>query len=154
MSLDVYLISKTKTKKIPTAAIFIRENGKTFSLTPEEWNERYPDNTIPIEQNEEEIETDIMFHRNITHNLGKMAAQADLYYALWRPEELVPEVSLAADLIPYLESGLDFLKDGPDFYKSFNPENGWGDYEGLVEFVENYLKACKQYPDCEINVSR
>jgi len=38
--------------------------------------------------------------------------------------------------------------------KKHNPKNGWGDYEGLVRFVKEYLKACIDYPDAEIKVSR
>lgn len=45
-----------------------------------------------------------VFWRNITHNLTKMADQADLYVPLWRPEE--NNVSHARDLVPLLESGL------------------------------------------------
>lgn len=154
MSLDVYLKSKTKVKKIPASSIFIREKGQTICLTPEQWNEKFPDNPISIDQNDkEEIKTNVMYHGNITHNLGKMAAEANLYYALWRPEEL-QDIYVAEDLVPLLESGLKTLKDYPNLFKSFNPENGWGTYEVLVEFVEDYLEACKQYSDCEIHVSR
>jgi len=50
--------------------------------------------------------------------------------------------------------GLHNLKIEPERYKKFNPENGWGSYDGLVKFVENYLNACYEYPDADVEVSR
>ena len=93
-----------------------------------------------------------VYSRNITHNLGKMAAEAGIYEALWRPEEI--NVTTAEQLVPLLETGLETLRADPERFKKFNPENGWGDYEGLVNFVETYLEACKENPDAEVNVSR
>ncbi len=93
-----------------------------------------------------------VYSRNITHNLGKMAAEAGIYEALWRPEEI--NVATAEQLVPLLEAGLETLRADPERFKKFNPENGWGDYEGLVNFVEAYLQACKENPDAEVNVSR
>ena len=36
----------------------------------------------------------------------------------------------------------------------YNPENGWGDYEGLHHFVHNYWIACCEEPNAEIGVWR
>lgn len=94
-----------------------------------------------------------VFDQNITHNLIKMASEAGLYQVMWEPSE-IKEVKIAGDLIPLLSKGLDKLKKNPDHFKQFNPENGWGSYEGLVESVENYLEACKIHPDAEIYISR
>ena len=44
-----------------------------------------------------------IYWANITHNLNKMAGEAGIYEALWRPEEI--GVKVAADLIPILEKG-------------------------------------------------
>jgi hypothetical protein len=108
----------------------------------------------------------------ITHNLIKMAIEAGLYKALWRPYQLIegyniPEDDddaeyvferenkvLAKDIIPHLEKGLKELKERPEHYKKFNPDSGWGNYEGLVEFTENYLEACREYPETEIETDR
>jgi hypothetical protein len=46
------------------------------------------------------------------------------------------------------------LKDNPERYKEFNPENGWGNYEVLVGFVSKYLDACYEYPDSDVEVWR
>lgn len=96
-------------------------------------------------------ETEV-YSSNITHNLGEMADAAGVYYALWRPEER--GYTLASDIIPILEEGLQKLKNDPNHYKTFDSDNGWGLYEHFVPFVEEVLEACKEYPDAKIEVSR
>ena len=98
-----------------------------------------------------------VFDYNITHNLNKMAMEVkigeySLYEYLWRPEEI--DIFNSNDLIKPLKIGLKELKDNPDKYKQFNPDNGWGEYSKLVEFVKKYLDACEWNEDCEINISR
>lgn len=145
MSLDVYL-------KLPGAQsttgerIFIREDGRNKELTRAEWDARYPDRE-PATMTTEEV-----YSANITHNLGKMASEAGVYQSLWRPEEL--RFTRAEQLIEPLTRGLAHLRGDPEHFKQFNPENGWGNYEGLVEFVQEYLIACIRYPNAEISVSR
>lgn len=93
-----------------------------------------------------------VFERNITHNLAEMADKAGLYKCMWRPEEI--GITEAGDLILLLEAGLEKLLSDPDYYKIFNPPNGWGSYDGLVDAVTEYLQACKDAPDAEIRVGR
>ena len=93
-----------------------------------------------------------IFSANITHNLAKMASEAGIYYALWRPEEI--GLDKAGLLIGPLSAGLSKLKGNPDKYESLNPENGWGSYIGLVEVVEKYLAACIEFPEATIRVWR
>ena len=96
-----------------------------------------------------------VYWANITHNLGKMAKEAGIYYYLWRPEEIIHSpVIHARQLIQALENGLEVLKSDPERFKDFNPANGWGNYESLIRFVENYLKSCREYPDSIVEVSR
>ena len=103
-----------------------------------------------------------VYRCNITHNLGKMASEAGLYEALWRPyrlkedyieadfhEELEYEsktVTLAQELIPHLEKGLEDLEMRPEHFEKFDAPNGWGTYINFVPFVSDYLDACKEYP--------
>ena len=93
-----------------------------------------------------------VWDQNITHNLTTMAREAELYKALWHPEEL--QIQTAEDLIPYLERGLSNLRINPDKFRKLNPPNGWGTYENLVNFVERYLSACKEYPNGKIEADR
>jgi hypothetical protein len=99
---------------------------------------------------EEELEE--VFWSNITHNLNEMAAEAGIYKACWRPEEI--GATTAKDIIPLLEIGLADLKERPKYFKKFDSPNGWGTYVDFVPWVEEYLNACKEYPDAEINASR
>ena len=93
-----------------------------------------------------------VYTRNITHNLGKMAEAVGIYQHLWRPEEL--GITKAKDLIEPLQKGLNKMLANPKRFKKLNPENGWGDFDGLANFVSNYLDACKRYPEADIHISR
>lgn len=43
--------------------------------------------------------------------------------------------------LPVLQSMILDMKAHPEIYKPLNPENGWGNYEGAVEFFEEALKS-------------
>jgi hypothetical protein len=93
-----------------------------------------------------------IYSRNMTHNLNKMAEAAGIYQHLWRPDEL--HIETAGQLIEPLKQGLARLLADPAKYRRFNPKNGWGKYENLVEFVQDYLAACKSDPNALVTVSR
>lgn len=169
MSLNVYLISKEKHTNT-SSGIFIRENGQTKEITEEEWNLKYPNKAFyRVEQKKE---TNIIYCNSITHNLTDMAEEAGIYEALWRPYRLKSNYNISEDdyekqhefednnvvqakeLIDILNTGLNKLLEDPNKYKKFNPDNGWGSYEGLVEFLINYLEACHNYPESVVKVSR
>jgi hypothetical protein len=117
-------------------------------------------------------DSETIYQANITHNLGKMAGEAGIYEALWRPYQLREDfkewekyaadeyefegkcVIKAIDIIPILEKGLADLKARPEHFETFNSPNGWGMYEHFVPFVEKYLEACKEYPQSIVNVCR
>lgn len=150
MSLDVYLSLPGAANRREGTGIFIRENGATREITRTEWDERFPGREPVMAVDSEE--TDEVYSANITHNLGQMAHRAGLYAALWRPDE--NGTTKAGQLIAPLRAGLQQLRADPKLFQAFNPENGWGDYEGLVQFVERYLAACEQYPEADVRVSR
>jgi len=95
---------------------------------------------------------DVVFDYNITHNLGTMADAAGIYCHLWRPENL--GIKKAKELITPLSQGLHLLKSNRSNFEKYNPVNGWGSYESLLSFVEQYLYACNQYPEADIRVCR
>lgn len=146
MSLDIHIISPELIKKKSTG-IFVRIDGQTRELTREEAIKHFS-NIDPNGIVEKEIETNEFWHGNITHNLAKMAEECcigepgTLYDLLWRDEE--PNDVL--DYINWLIWALTELKSSPDIYKQFNPSNGWGTYEQLVEFVRSFIHALIDMP--------
>lgn len=152
MSLDVYLETKNRQINVDHAAytaIYTRKNGKRVEISRDEWDELYPDKEPVTFQ---EPVSDYVYHNNITHNLTEMAEEAGIYKHLWRPEEI--DITKASELIVPLEEGLHKLLNDPKKYKKYNPENGWGDYKSLVSFIEDYIRACKTYPDAIIKTWR
>ena len=146
MSLDVYL--KIKHQSAKASRIFIHEDGRIKEISREKWDELRP-GTQPTSV---EMQSDCVYTGNITHNLNTMAGEAGIYQALWRPGEI--GISKAEQLIKPLEDGLSLLLADPTWYKQFDPSNGWGSYDSLVEFVHEYLEACRSWPEADIKVSR
>lgn len=151
MSLDVYLIVDEPVSVPTRSGIFIRENGQTVEITRHEWNARYGDRE-PVFFNSSEETTNRVYSANITHNLNDMAEEAGIYQHLWRPEEL--GITKARQLIEPLSIGLSLLRRFPDQFKKHNPLNGWGSYDGLVGFVADYIEACCEWPDANVEASR
>jgi hypothetical protein len=152
MSLDVYLDAASP-PMAPNggSGIFIRRNGQTVEISREEWERHFPGQEPVVLTAEYGVDTRV-YSSNITHNLGKMADAAGIYEHLWRPEEI--GITHAKQLIEPLTNGLELLKSDPGKFEIHNPDNGWGNYEGLVAFVQSYLEACKQYPEASVSASR
>jgi hypothetical protein len=99
-----------------------------------------------------------VYTANITHNLGKMAKEVKLdggltlYDVLWRPDE--HGMVFAKDISEHLEIGWNILLSDPGKYMEFEPENHWGSYEGLCNFVYSYRNACWDNPEAELSISR
>jgi hypothetical protein len=151
MSLDVSLMGEEKIKKTPSSGIFVREGGQTIEISEEEWYKRNPDRE-PVKLKQQPEESNELYSANITHNLSPMAQAADLYSALWVPDE--QGWTTARDITGMLTRGLKRLKADPEGFRKYNPDNGWGSYELLVRFVEDYLEACEKHPDATVEVSR
>lgn len=99
-----------------------------------------------------------VYEGNITHNLNKMAMEVKLsngltlYDVLWRPEK--HNYTKASEIIPLLLEGIIILRSERERFLPFNPSNGWGNYDNLVEFTQRYFNACLENPDGEIGISR
>ncbi len=151
MSLDVYLtIPNAPPTEPPTGPrIFVRKDGATQEISREEWDAQNPGQEPVTVETPASAE---VFSANITHNLNEMAKAAGVYGPLWRPEE--NGIATAAQLIEPLTAGLEKLERQPMFFCQFNPPNKWGDYNGLVAFVRNYLAACQKFPEATVSVWR
>lgn len=151
MSLDVYLKLPGQGGSPVREAIFIREDGQTKEITRDTWDRLHPGRepvTVTVGGDEEGA----VYRGNITHNLGAMATEAELYHVLWRPEEC--GLTHARQLVAPIQAGLARLVAEPAKFKAMNPRNGWGDYYGLLRFTVDYLEACQKYPDAEVSVWR
>lgn len=147
MSLDITLVSKEAVERSGTG-VFIYDGGNRRELTIEEVREKWPDADVASQ----EYKTNDVFKVNITHNLAEMASKADIYYAMWRPEER--GYGVAEDIILPLTRGIEKLRANPELFKKLNPQNGWGSYDTLLTVAEDYLEACRSWPDATIEVSR
>ena len=104
---------------------------------------------------------------NITHNLNTMAIQCyiqfnesgysqkqiSLYDLLWRPLEQ----GFRKNNELYLKTLLKLyqqLENRPEYYKQYDAENGWGTYEGFLNFVKKAVDLCMEHPDWYINIHR
>jgi hypothetical protein len=92
-----------------------------------------------------------LFEANITHNLGKMASEADLYLPLWRSEKT--GINFASDLAEILKTKTFIMKAFPAYYKEFDSPNGWGTYEQFLRWLDKLLAACIEYPNARIETS-
>jgi hypothetical protein len=81
-----------------------------------------------------------------------MAKAAGIYEYLWRPDEI--GISRAHELINPLRRGLALLESDANYSGTLNPPNGWGSYEGLIEFVREYLAACERHPYARVHACR
>lgn len=93
-----------------------------------------------------------VYSANITHNLNTMAMRVGVYAHLWRPDEI--NVTKARHLVAPLTVAVGDMVSGRDYLHRFNQSNGWGSYDGLLEFIQQYRDACERFPDADVSVSR
>lgn len=97
------------------------------------------------------VRTTTVLHRNITHNLGRMAEAAGIYDCLWRPGE--HGFKVAADVIPVLRAGIAAMEADPAKFMALDASNGWGTYRDFLPWLHEVLKGCEENPDASIEVS-
>lgn len=106
------------------------------------------------------------FELSITHNLATMAQKTNpsLYLLMWRPEDKPKYRYVSTEgndfnvkcelLIDDLELAIKDLESRPEYFKQFNPINGWGSYSGLLCEAKRFLQACKLNSEANVIVSR
>jgi len=100
---------------------------------------------------EEKVVTTV-FKANVTHNLVPMAKEAGIYGIIWRAGE--NGIKYAKQLIKPLSDAIEIMESDPQRFKKYNPENGWGDYEGFLSWLKRYLTACKDHKEALVSVFR
>lgn len=109
---------------------------------------------VYLYNDEKDIENgDEIYWANITHNLNSMASAAGIYKPMWRPEEI--NATIALHLIRPLKDGIcSMIQSRKYLIDNFSPDNGWGDYDVLLNFAIKYLQACEDNPLAIIRVSK
>ena len=102
----------------------------------------------------------VVFSKNITHNLGNMANHvpignsATLYDIMWNLEDKFPNRTKAKQIAIPLTKELMYMSQNYDKLSEYTPENNWGSYYSLKDFVEQYLIAYCEYPNAKIKICR
>ena len=102
----------------------------------------------------------------MTYNLGPMFRRAGFYEEIrrgfdawvhWQGATVEPTEHNnpvpVADVIDAIRSGLRSMIDEKAEYEKLNPENGWGDYAGALEFTEKLCEVCEAHPDALLTFS-
>ncbi len=85
---------------------------------------------------------------NYTSNVSKMFYEAfEKIGGNWRDfHDYNKEHMTCKKAIPLLKKAIKELEDNPEHYKQYNPPNGWGNYEGAINFLKNILSDCEKIP--------
>ncbi|HAU86055.1 MAG TPA: hypothetical protein DCW90_11335 [Lachnospiraceae bacterium] len=161
MSLDLYIESKTPVLHRGTG-VYIRENGETRELTTKQEVLTYFPDINPEEISETSYESNDYFHMNLTHNLTEMASQCriigtcnedsdsgvvTLHDLLWHPEDRLHIITPNMDYLQDVMACYRKLLENPDFFKQYNPDNGWGTFEQLLKKTKLYANALMSVSD-------
>jgi hypothetical protein len=90
-----------------------------------------------------------LYWRNITHNVSPMWIEAGVYDALYESNG-----KQAGEVLDALKAGYFDMITWPLTYQQLDPPNGWGDYEGALEFLRDFMVTCAKHPKAVIRVSR
>ena len=78
---------------------------------------------------------------NYTHNVSKMWREAGCYEALYQSHG-----KLAKHIVDDVELAVKEMAANPDKYRAMNPQNGWGNYDGALEMLQEICNALQRYP--------
>ena len=101
-----------------------------------------------------------VFSKNITHNLNTMVDNVPvgydttLYDIMWDLEDKFHNRTKAKQIAIPLAKALIYINTHENELSEYNPQNGWGSYYSLKDFVEQYLIACCTYPNARIKICR
>jgi hypothetical protein len=98
------------------------------------------------------VDTRVVFEAHITHNVHAMAMLARVYEPIWHPWD--NGVEKAKDLIPGLSKGLQRIQRNRGEFNAVQAWNGWGTRVQFEEWLERLLKACTEYPEAKVGVTR
>lgn len=85
---------------------------------------------------------------NYTYNVSPM------YYNSFNLEEGLRGLHQMGceDAIKHLNIAINKMESDPEKYRAMNPKNGWGDYEGALNFLKRIRKDCTKHPKAKVGV--
>lgn len=81
---------------------------------------------------------------NCTYNLGGMLRAAG--FPDWEALIGAP----AGEAGGLLQRVAERLRADPERFRAMNPSNGWGTYEGAIDFCERFAEGCAAHPKATI----
>lgn len=92
---------------------------------------------------------DLPFDANMTYNVSKM------YYDALKTEDGIRGLDgkMGKDCKSILESAIVRFIMNRELYKSWNPDNGWGDYDVALQLLHKLLEWCDQAPKATMRVT-
>ena len=110
-------------------------------------------------------------HYNLTHNLGLLAShipvgtttkytssntteqeELSLYSILWEADEHC--LYSPSDIREYLITGLTYLETNYDDLLQYNPKNGYGNIDQIIEVTRKLIADCRIYPEAQLHHCR
>lgn len=59
----------------------------------------------------------------------------------------------AVEALPALDKAVTAMETDPEKYKAMNPPNGWGNYDGALDYLRRLRDGCAQHPKTVVHVS-
>lgn len=87
-----------------------------------------------------------VFDRNMTSNVAPMWREAGIDLRLAKG-------ALAGALVYRLNEAIQAMKTDQEKYLAMQPDNGWGDYNGALQFLVDLRDACVHFPTMTVQVS-
>lgn len=85
---------------------------------------------------------------NYTSNVSGMWTQALNDRALYEFDGMA-----ATEAVPLLDAGIAAMEADPAGFRELNPANGWGRYEGALDYLRRLRAGCVEHPKTVIRVS-
>jgi hypothetical protein len=89
---------------------------------------------------------------NYTGNVSQMWSHA--FRQSGAKPELLSDLDgrLAKEAAPELAAAVSHMASHPEEYEPMNPGNGWGDHNGALRYLVNFLLACRYHPDFKVQM--
>ncbi|NUR38796.1 MAG: hypothetical protein HOV73_01750 [Streptomyces sp.] len=59
----------------------------------------------------------------------------------------------AGDALEQLTEAVARMRATPDHYRAMEPANGWGNYDGALQYLDRLRDACESHPKTTIRIS-